>query len=213
VIASVRGKEPATFDAQCRQKGLAWLSKNPDAVRIKDYWSGHRSDLARAAKHLCAYGAMFEPNGTVDHFVPSSRSSAMAYEWRNFRFATGILNSKKSDALDLLDPFEVKDGWFELLLPSLQLTITDQVPPRLRAKAQQTLRILGLQDHETLIRQRYIWYEQFATGKISVDALESFAPLLARAIRKRDLAATKETKQRPAAKRRSTALKTSRRSK
>lgn len=68
--------EPAGFDADCRQQGAAWLAKHPKATRKtagkrpKDFWSKHKPALADAFRNLCAYGAMYEPVGTVDHFLP-----------------------------------------------------------------------------------------------------------------------------------------------
>ena len=81
--------EPADFDAKCRQKGLEWLRKNPKdarkAKRPKDFWSSFRPVLADRFANLCAYGAMYEPVGTVDHVRPVRADETLAYEWRNYR--------------------------------------------------------------------------------------------------------------------------------
>lgn len=67
--------EPAGFEEKCRRKGLDWLAEHPKAARKgrqrpKDFWSPFKSQLADAFGELCAYSAMYEPVGTVDHFMP-----------------------------------------------------------------------------------------------------------------------------------------------
>ncbi len=57
----------------------------------------------------------------------------MIYEWGNYRFASARINAvKKTDDDRVLDPFEVGDDWFEILLPSLQMVPTERIPSRRR---------------------------------------------------------------------------------
>ncbi len=122
--------EPVTFDRDVRQPGIAWLERN-SVGRPKAYWnlSQYKSALADGFGNLCAYSAMYEPVGTVDHYRSCKCVRSQAYEWSNYRFASGWINSSKQDIDDrVLDPFQVEDGWFEILLPSLQLVLTDAVP-------------------------------------------------------------------------------------
>lgn len=177
--------EPENFDAKARQSGNNWLEKNPDKKRPKDYWSQFRSDLADGFGNLCGYTVMYEPVGTVDHFLSCENHRDLAYEWSNYRFASGWINSSKG-TLDnqILDPFEVEDDWFEILLPSLQLVITDAVPEEKRQKAEFTLQRLPLQDDERVLRQRREWYKLYIDGDLTLTGLEKKAPLIARAIRK-----------------------------
>ena len=74
MMPSTSGKEPKLFQKRCRDRGLLWLRKNPTAKRPRDYWSPFRNKLADAANNLCAYSGMYEPVGTVDHFIPVSKS-------------------------------------------------------------------------------------------------------------------------------------------
>ncbi|MDM3849389.1 MAG: hypothetical protein PT119_05265 [Aphanizomenon gracile PMC627.10] len=177
--------EPENFDAKARQPGNNWLAKNPDKKRLKDYWSNFKSDLADGFGNLCGYTVMYEPVGTVDHFLSCENHRDLAYEWTNYRFASGWINSSKG-TLDnqILDPFEVEDDWFEILLPSLQLVITDAVPEEKRQKAEFTLQRLPLQDDERVLRQRREWYKLYINGDLTLTGLEKKAPLIARAIRK-----------------------------
>lgn len=182
--------EPAEFDVKCRQKGTQWIGDHPKAnrkgnKRPRDYWSPFRSQLADAFRNLCAYGAMYEPVGTVDHFLPVDADETQAYEWANYRFASGWINSSKKKSTEILDPLLVRDGWFEILLPSLQLVVVPaNVPTNLRDQAEDTLRRLHLRDDERVIRQRRAWYEKYQDGKLTLEGLRDFAPLVAAAVEK-----------------------------
>lgn len=185
------GAEPPTFDERVRKRGAEWLKNNPrppkkpgTCWRPYDYWSEFRSELADAFKQLCAYGAMYEPNGTVDHFTSCDTDENLAYEWNNYRFVTQVINSSKKNADNLLDPCDVCDGWFEVQIPSMQLIITDKVPQDKRAVAEYTVKRLKL-NGRTMKRQRASWYEEHQHFQNKADALGLLsrkAPLIARAI-------------------------------
>lgn len=175
--------EPADFDGRARQPGLAWLAANPRAQRPHDLWSRFKPALAEGFRHLCGYSAMYEPVGTVDHFLSFKRFRDQAYEWSNYRFASGWINSVKQAAdSEVLDPFEVRDCWFEILLPSLQLVVSREAPANIRAKAEHTLRRLRLRDDERVIRQRSEWYRMYRAGELTLEGLRKKAPLIARAV-------------------------------
>lgn len=188
-IDKARLAEPETFDRECRQAGASWLEAHPKAgrkknKRPKDFWTPFKPQLAEAFCDLCAYSAMYEPVGTVDHFLPVDADETLAYEWRNYRFAAGWINSSKSKAINILDPLVVQTGWFEVLLPSLQLVVTARVPDELREKAEYTLIRLHLRDDERLIRQRRRWYQMYLEGELSLEGLRACAPLIAAAVEK-----------------------------
>jgi hypothetical protein len=179
--------EPIEFAEKCRKEGNAWLANNPDKKRPRDYWSPFKRDLANGFRHLCGYSVMYEPNATVDHFLSCANYRHLAYEWSNYRYATGWINSSKKNLDDqILDPFEVEDNWFEILLPSLQLVLTDQVPPSHRTKAEFTLKRLGLDRNERVMRLREEWFNMYQNGEINFEGLMKKAPLIARAITKQN---------------------------
>jgi hypothetical protein len=193
--------EPAKFDERCRKRGRRWLENHPDYEgRPHDYWSEFEPDLRAAFGGLCGYCAMRVMRGQVDHFIPVAVFKAeanhhLAYEWSNFRYGEGTLNQRKA-AARVLDPYEVEDCWFQVLLPSMQLVLTDRVPDDVRPLADFTLKKLGLRDHEVVVRYRREWFRMYQEARLSLDGLREVAPLVARAV-EHDLARGKDW--RPAA--------------
>lgn len=181
-VAKVR--KPRDFDAKVKAPGNAWLASNPLAKRPPALWAPYTSTLLDGFGGLCGYAAMLDPTGgTVDHYLSFKHHRRLAYEWRNYRFADGVMNASKQNADDaVLDPYEIGEGWFELLLPSLQMRVTAAVPAAFRAKAEYTLKRLKLSDGERVIRWRKSWYDMYLSGKLSLDGLQQVAPLLAAAV-------------------------------
>lgn len=180
-----RVPEPFGFDDRVRKPGKEWLWSHPDTKRPRDYWNLFKPALAEGFRQLCGYSAMFEPVGSVDHYISVATDRALAYEWGNLRFASEWINkSKQNEDTNVLDPFEVGDDWFELLLPSLQLVVSGLFPAEFREKAEYTLMRLHLRDDERVIRQRQTWYELYCRNELSLDGLRRMAPLIARAVEK-----------------------------
>lgn len=176
--------EPNDFDAACRIPGNAWL-KIHKSGRPTDRWSPFRLDLATGFSDRCGYGAMWISSGTVDHFTSCDEDRSKSYEWSNYRYVEGWFNSSKNKhpSTSLLDPFEVQAGWFEIDLPSLQLRLTEVVPPALRARAEYTLLKLPLRDDERVVKQRRAWLQMYEEGT-PLAVIEKRAPLIAQAIRR-----------------------------
>lgn len=179
--------EPEQFDEKCRKKGLAWIAKNPLKKRPSDFWSLFRLDLAQGFENRCAFGAMWISSGTVDHFVSCDEDMSRAYDWANYRYVDGWVNSSKNKkkAADLLDPFEVCEGWFEVVLPSLQLVITDAIPEPFRERAENTLNNLPIHNDERLVRNRREWLKMYEENELSLEGLRRKAPLIAAAVEKK----------------------------
>jgi hypothetical protein len=188
VIRFEASPTPDGFAERVAQPGNVWLAAHPTG-RPPDHWNKQefKGALAIAFRNLCAYSAMYEPVGTVDHFVSCDEDRSKAYEWSNYRYASGWINSSKNSlrSQEVLDPFEVGDDWFEVILPSLQLVATDRVPLELVARARSMLERLHLGHDERVLRQRRMWYGLYQEGVLSLDGLARLAPLIARAVNKR----------------------------
>lgn len=181
-VAKVR--KPRGFDTKVQMPGSTWLARNPTAKRPPPLWAPYIASLADGFNNLCGYAAMYDPTGgTVDHFLSFKHHRNRAYQWSNYRFASAPLNASKGDAdAAILDPHEVGAGWFEIMLPSLQMRVTDAVPAAYRAKAEFTLKRLKLRDGERVIRWRRAWYRLYTEGRLTLEGLRTVAPLLAAAV-------------------------------
>lgn len=184
MIAVAKVKKPKDFDATVKVPGDQWLKDNATAKRPKALWAPYTKTLAVGFSGLCGYAAMLDATGgTVDHYLSFKNHPKKTYDWSNYRFASGTLNSSKRNADNkVLDPFEVGDGWFEIELPSLQMRVTATVPAAQRAKAEFTLKQLGLRDGERVIRWRQSWYALYLSGDLTLEGLRKVAPLIAQAV-------------------------------
>jgi hypothetical protein len=200
VIAVRRPREPKTFDAQCRAKGKKWLEANPIASgkEPKDFWSQFEPELRAAFESRCGWLAMWIARGQVDHYLskhhpdPERRKKQrpLAYEWHNLRYADAEVNNRKKNRdAEILDPYEVRDGWFRLN-NALELEVTPTCPKSKRKRAQLTIEHLGL-DHGTAVmrlRERFLaTYEaEISSGMdagAAMELLERDAPLIAEYVR------------------------------
>jgi hypothetical protein len=184
MIPVARVAEPVTFDATTRAPGKAWLRTHASG-RPRDFWSKHLPALATGFRDLCGYAAMLDPTGgTVDHYLGCKAHRELAYEWSNYRFASQVMNggAKRSADDAVLDPYEVGDGWFEIILPSLQMRATSKVPAKHRKRAEATLALLKLRDGERIVRWRRHWYAMYQSGGMTLDQLSLVAPLIAAAV-------------------------------
>jgi hypothetical protein len=185
--------EPKDFARRCRDRGRNWLKNH--AVyegHPHDYWSEFEPELRETFNGLCGYCAMTVMKGQVDHFIAVAILKArgedqLAYEWSNFRYGEGVVNQRKSNHL-VLDPFKVKDDWFEILLPSMQLVLTKKVPKTQRKLAEFTIEKLGLRDGEVVVRYRRMWFQLYQNRELLIEGLKKCAPGIARTV-ERDLAA------------------------
>lgn len=182
MIRFERRPKPAGFE-DVEQRGAAWLAIHEDG-RPPAHWLEFRSELADAFGSLCAYGAMFDPVGTVDHFVSVDEDRSSSYDWTNYRFAAGWINSSKRSlrSSQVIDPFTVENAWFELALPSLQLVATRHLPAEERERADFMLERLHLGHDERILRQRREWYRMYQDGELTLEGLAKKAPLIAAAI-------------------------------
>lgn len=144
VIPVCPAPEPPDFDRTVRQPGLRAIAErvgetperragkpfdqvadSRDMIPVASfppYWREALDDLQVAYERVCAYlSVRISTDPTVDHYVAKSRRWDLVYEWSNYRLACAAMNSYKGDYEDVLDPFELQDGWFALELVEFQV--------------------------------------------------------------------------------------------
>jgi hypothetical protein len=177
--------EPADFEERVRIPCNRWLSNNQHSNDFPDHWKHCFGALAEGFDHLCGYSAMHvaETGAVVDHYLCKSNHRNLTYEWSNYRYASSRINSRKGACDDqVLDPFEVEDGWFEVQLGSWQLIMTAEIPDGKREVAQHTMDRLWLQTGRDVINHRRKYYKLFLEGVLTTTALRCVAPLIYRAV-------------------------------
>lgn len=200
--------EPADFDRKVRQPGLRAISEmtgapalpkrrgrpreviaaSPDEIpadKFPPFWTEALPELLEVYGRVCAYMSFYIERVTgaasVDHMLPKSVDWREIYEWRNYRLACSLMNSRKNACRDVLDPFEIEDNWFRMELVGYQVIPDPDLPADIREKVQATIERLKLNDYECLkLREEYA--EEFYLGDISLDRLRRRAPFLAREI-------------------------------
>jgi hypothetical protein len=182
VIRVARQEEPADFDAKVRRPGLASGSK------LKPTWRNCLDELAEAYAYRCAYLAFVIPPGTgarsVEHFRPKSRYRELAYEWSNYRLVCALLNGRKADHEDVLDPCEVHDGWFRLRdMASLEVEPALGLPPDVTAAVVATIQRLRLNSPACVEARAFYWRPYLDKG-LSLSLLEEWSPFVAREARR-----------------------------
>ncbi|NNB90903.1 HNH endonuclease [Corallococcus exiguus] len=172
--------EPADFDARVRQKGHEDLQGTDE---LRPHWRHCSLQLWKAYRGICAYSCLYIPRGTgaltVDHLLPKSKQRALAYEWSNYRLACNRMNARKNAFEDVLDPFEVQDGWFALELSTLQVIPGAGLSASMQQRVQDTIDRLDLNDEEFL-EARTSWYDEYRQGAFNFDFLRRHFPFLAK---------------------------------
>lgn len=151
------------------------------------FWQEALPDLIKAYRRICGYTCLYiEPvtgGASVDHMVPKARAWDRVYEWDNYRLVCALMNSRKGDAEDVLDPFEVSDNWFALELVAHQIVPGPEAIGEIRRRVEATVRLLGLND-EICRKARQEYTACYLAGEIRLDYLERRAPFIVRELRR-----------------------------
>jgi hypothetical protein len=177
--------EPEDFGSVVRAPGTVFLAHTPNPTSKQwekaAYWRRAGNWMQDAYGPICQYSchwiAYDAGNATIDHFVPRKTSPGLAYEWSNFRYACGRLNSRKG-VRAILDPFFMPPDVFEIGFPMLLVTVRATAPAAIRPLAEETITHLGLNDEETCVKTRQEWFKNYKEG-LPVARLSNFAPFLA----------------------------------
>lgn len=166
----------------------------PEILRQYDYWTRAIEALHAAYGGVCSYSCFYVDLlhlPTVDHFVALTKTQLEdAYEWENYRLACSLMNACKRDFPDVLDPFEVQDGWFVLDIDTLEIKPGEGLAPIIDDRVRETIRRLQLNGRDCLLaRTRYFdlyWNPPNPNQPIPLWFLERQAPFLAREMRRHD---------------------------
>jgi len=123
--------EPPEFDKLVRQPGLAYLQGNAKPThnqwKSHSYWRKIIPQLRKSYKEICAYCCHWIPpdtgSSTVEHFLSKDKYQKQAYQWDNYRLVSGPLNGRKGTREDILDPFQIQNGWFVIRCPNRFLVV------------------------------------------------------------------------------------------
>lgn len=178
--------EPPGFDRTVRQPGCERRAAKQAAGDgpWPDTWRACLEDLCAAYNETCAYLAVRIRRAvsppTVDHYRPKSRYPELAYEWSNYRLASPRMNARKGDSEDVIDPFKVADGWFQLAdLVSMMVVPGPDLTQGDRRMVETTIQRLNLND-VLCRRDRGEDWEAYAAGEISLAHLQRSSPFVAR---------------------------------
>jgi hypothetical protein len=162
------------------------------ADKFPAYWTEVRKgddksaldDMMDAYGQFCAYLALrierATGSPTVDHYVPKERDCRLVYEWSNYRLSAGCVNGAKGTK-NVVDPFQVKPGWFELDLDTFLVRRGGAAPVAEHARIDETLTVLNLRQ---CVRQRGDFITRYRAGQIDLANVETYAPFIASELRR-----------------------------
>ncbi len=181
--------EPPSFNGRVRIPGQNHLQTKginisvplPSGTKITSYWTRSLDDLYEEYNGVCAYLAVhFERimgGATVDHYLPKALRPDLAYEWSNYRLCSSIMNSRKNDYLDVIDPFSMQDNWFFLELTTGRIYPNAALDDIKKNAASLTITRLRL-DGGVSRKLRTNYWDDYINGDISRDYLRRKAPFV-----------------------------------
>lgn len=183
-IAEMVGEKPMRGAGRRFQK-VASKREDIPSKSFPAYWTQALDDLMEAYDRTCAYSCfrIHEVTGwrSADHFAPKSTKWDKVYEWSNYRLACGPLNARKKDFADVIDPFEITDGWFQLELVGFQVIPDPSLDAPTRRRVQNTIDRLKLDDFRGA-RARDA--ENYWAREVSLRVLTEESPFVAKELRR-----------------------------
>lgn len=184
--------EYPSFDTDVRKPGAAFLATFPaptsEQFKKRNYWSRATRELHASYSGICAYTAMYLPQlGSVDHFLPKTTHPHLAYEWSNYRLASGRVNSSKGNVTGILDPFQIQNDWFYMDIPACLLRPNPALEKPLRTQISGTINTLRLNQDDTYVQERCNILIDYARGDVSNGFLERRYPFLAKEVERQSL--------------------------
>lgn len=183
--------EPADFDQKVRARGVRSLRTKvidptrplPPGKKLSPFWRDCLDDLHRVYDGICAYLAVYIERAvggvTADHFVAKSQLPGQAYEWSNFRLASAIVNGRKCDFNDVLDPFLLPPDCFHVELVTGHVYANPALDPATKAKVAKTIERIGL-DSAINREMRARHYQEYRQGEYTKAFLQRRSPFVYR---------------------------------
>lgn len=193
----IRVVEPSVapnYENDVRIPGAALLAVTPFPTsadfKAHRYWSRIHQYLYDSCAGICSYCASWIPRATnpvsdhhssVDHFLAKTHFPELAYDWKNFRLSRRDVNENKDDDCDIVDPYAIEDGWFQLDFLSCRIKADPQRNPILRQRLTHTIRVLKLNE-VPIIDERTLVVGNFAHDRITPADLQRLYPFVAKEI-------------------------------
>ncbi len=192
-IAELIGAKATIVRPGPKRRPVAARRKAIPSHAFPPFWTAVEDEMHTAYRGLCAYSALYIDPATggrsIDHFVPRSADWRLVYEWSNYRLACTLVNSKKGERVDVLDPFHIQPEWFALEFVGYQVIVGAGVRPKIRRQVESTIHDLGLNRRPFCeVRGDYAQrYLDGSDGRIDFALMERWAPFVAREIRRQGL--------------------------
>lgn len=182
---------PQTYQQSVEVPGAVFLSTTPNPTRHQwskhNYWRHIHSPLYTAMNGICCYSASFTPrrqgkgpdHTSVDHFVPKTVDSKLAYDWNNFRLCRAKLNNRKDNFQDVLDPYVISNGWFRINFATFSLEPDSNLKAADANAVVQTINRLGLNSDDQYVNERARAVYAYVENRLSMSELRRFYPFLA----------------------------------
>jgi hypothetical protein len=155
--------------------------------RFPSYWTEALDDLMVAYNGICAYSCFrihsVTGSRSVDHMAAKSHRHDRIYEWTNYRLACALLNARKRDFGDVLDPFEIIDGWFQLELLGFQVIPASKLKTSIRTQVENTIARRGLND-SSFRRARERDATNYWRGDVTLNVLSAESPFVTKELRR-----------------------------
>lgn len=191
MIPVTQAAEPPDFDANVRQRGLVFLARvpNPNGNQWNShsYWADALGDLHTSYDDVCAYCGSFTlraagsvpESSSVDHYIPKQTDPHSAYEWDNYRLCRARLNHRKDNHQDVLDPFTIPEGWFQLDFRTFLIRPSPALAPGERELVSATIDRLQLNADSDYVDERVRVVRAYCLQKATFEDLSRRYPFIA----------------------------------
>lgn len=184
---------PPNYEDDVKKPGDAFLRHNSNPTHREwkrhSYWSKIHSFLYDQNSGLCQYCASWSPRSSqlssshnhtsVDHYLPKSKHTSLAYEWSNYRLCRARLNNYKSDFEDVLDPFTISDDWFFLDFSSFLIKPSAGINSEVKKQVSDSISRLRLNSDNDYVNERISVIREYTLGRFNFELIREKYPFIA----------------------------------